>query len=363
MKVRTDFVTNSSSSNFSVLITVEDNNGHTFSFKENPYDYYPESGGDCRFNADLKMLLTDDLVTAIKASRKVKYDLEGLDKEGRNERIENVKVGDVAELVKIPGVTQIRWMDEVDFIVDVRTNEGSIGILPGKALDLVKYVVDNDAIDAKAIVSSVKPLSKKGKRAKNASISVTIDAETKNPAQALIFKDVSGLARFLMDSVSDDYEPWDDGEPDTHEQDTREQKDAFINAVSCNIASTDDIAKISVHREYSAWGDHADLVPDNDEVLCEHARKVLSTSGDERKKSIEDMLSYIHQSSPNRKGEVFGHGYHDIRYAWKGDEAALLALAERLCSYRCAETYDGREHDELDLRVKAVNSFAEFDLN
>ena len=81
------------------------------------------------------------------SGRAIYFDLEELNKDGRNERIENVKVGDVAELVKIPGITRIRWLDEVNYVVDVRTKEGSIGVLPGKALDLVKYVFDNDAIE------------------------------------------------------------------------------------------------------------------------------------------------------------------------------------------------------------------------
>lgn len=51
------------------------------------------------------------------------------------------------------------------------------------------------------------------------------------------------------------------------------------------------------------------------------------------------MLAYIHRSNPNRCGEVFGHGYDDIRYTWNGDEATLLTLAERLCSYIIARRH------------------------
>ena len=96
--------------------------------------------------------------------------------------------------------------------------------------------------------------------------------------------------------------------------------------------------------------------------MCELAAKVNSTSGEEQKKALNDMLAYIHTSSPERCGEDFGHGYDDIRYAWYGDESDLIALAKRLHSGYGPNMCEGREHDGIDLVNGTVESYAEFDL-
>lgn len=53
MKIRTDFVTNSSSSNFTVEISIISKYGNIY-LEEDPYEHDPDQGGEARFDGDLR---------------------------------------------------------------------------------------------------------------------------------------------------------------------------------------------------------------------------------------------------------------------------------------------------------------------
>lgn len=60
MKIRSDFVTNSSSSNYALSIIIEGKDGSSLSLTEDPFDYDSDQGGEVRFNKDLSELTADE---------------------------------------------------------------------------------------------------------------------------------------------------------------------------------------------------------------------------------------------------------------------------------------------------------------
>lgn len=269
MKIRTDFVTNSSSSSFSVIISVETKDGKNVSFEESPWEYDMDSGGCVDFNENLSNLLT-----------------------GKTKKLKS-KYSDVEELAK--------------YLMDAVSDD----------LCDCCYWEDEELED---------------------------DEEEFDEEDEEYCEDFGQLSPSAMMKVVD------------------ERKTNFVEELVKIVNTVDDISKITVRREYSAWGEFADLIPDNDEPLCELAEKVLATSGEEQKKALDEMREYIHTpQSENRQGENFASNFDDIRYVWEGDDEALIALAQRLCSgFAADDASEGVEIEELNLETKEHSKYAEF---
>lgn len=138
-------------------------------------------------------------------------------------------------------------------------------------------------------------------------------------------------------------------------------KTEFINDAKTKIKSVRDIDSIVVERHYSAWGEYANLIADNDHRLVELAEKYLNSTGMDKERTEAEMITYIHQTSTVECGESFGRNSAISRYNWSGN--SVKKLAERLVSHRGPGSVSGVERKELNLKTGEYFDESEFDLN
>lgn len=390
MKIRTDFVTNSSSSCFSVEVAIVEKNGKEYSITDIPNDYNCDEGGTAFFYPELATAMTKYSFIILKKLED-KYELREVDKEGRNgrnDRIESVKVGDVVRLVKVEEESDEEELDEEEFgyyyraqdncYIDVQNKEGSLGILPSDPTRILMDFMDNDKVEIIATVTDVKPLSQRSKNAKKALISIHIEVkELEEKSSILRFSNIADLCKFLTDSIDDDC--GDDEDEYYDEEDKDEDKDvwgyrspskqkavmdeskaSFTKEVIEKVKTIDNISKIVVSRDYYAWGEFADLIADNDNELCALAKKVRSLSGKERETAKAEMLKYIHTPNKERYGGSFGWGFDDFRYLWNDIDAELESLVKRLGSNQGPGSVRGSEYCEIDMITGEYTKYAEF---
>lgn len=262
MKFRSDFVTNSSSSNFTVMVTVVDKQGNFSSFELDPYEINCDEGGTAYFNADLRKAL---------------------------------EMNNLLELCEF--LTE-NAQSEYDDYTEFRYDDPD----------------DEDYGDA--------------------------------------------------DECCDDEFGEENEGQGFGERTFKARKEAFTKAVMENVGTLENVKKIIVERQYSAWGEYADLIADNDEPLCEFAQELVAASEEEKPAIRKKMLEYINTPDTEgyRRGEYFGCDMERIEYAWYGGEAALDKLAERLTGCYGPGSVEGAETFALDMESGEYDEYAEFEL-
>lgn len=160
---------------------------------------------------------------------------------------------------------------------------------------------------------------------------------------------VENLAQWLANSIQ--YSPETIG--------LKNKKRWFIKRVCSNIKSVRDIEKITIKRRYDAWGEFADLVADNNELVS-YAEKYLQSEGIEKERAEAEMITYIH-TTQNARGYLFGANSVVSRFEWHG--TSVEQLAKRLCSHSGPNSVSGVECKELNLKTGEYFDFSDFDLN
>lgn len=204
---------------------------------------------------------------------------------------------------------------------------------------------------------------------------VTFVADLKDARKC---KTVEDLSQFLVNYISDDSDMYDDffdedGEPDLDCDDEEflddlkglkvmadKAKAEFTESLTKGVRKIRHIRRITLTHDYYAWGEFADLIPDNDAELERLCKKVNDAKGNfSRKRALKKLRKYISTPNADRAGEQFGVGYKDIRYAWSGDDEKLMELAAR-CGCVPGGCVEGKHYDEINMRNGKITRYAEF---
>ena len=352
MKIRTDFVTNSSSSCFSVVLKLKHKDGNIYSFENNPYDY-SEDGGEAYFDGGLEKILKKNHKADIDEVLSRDHEMLVNTKKNVNQLIENLHVGAKVRIKEYSYTKlEIFWQNVLLGHIFLRNHE------------TIHKLITNNKYDVYGVVTRVLPSKRKDSLPSiNIRIIADTDETTTNVEKTLLaFDTVKELCDFLTESVKDDCDDWrdeDDTEWVDHKREMEKIKKKFTKEVTDKIKKISDIQSISVEREYSAWGEFADLIADNDYELCEFAEKVMESNGEERKKIMEDMKRYIQTPNWMRGGDNFARDCK-VDYIWDGDDEALLKLCKRLTSNIGPDSVNGNEWGMVNVQTGEYTTSASF---
>lgn len=117
-------------------------------------------------------------------------ELSGTQYEGRSERIEAVRVGDLVSLVREP--------DNIydPQAIDVRSADGSLGHIPADVACELAPLIDKELYDCTAVVSSVTRRSERSGRARKALISVKVECVWKQGTELSAGRDQGHAAGY-----------------------------------------------------------------------------------------------------------------------------------------------------------------------
>ena len=128
------------------------------------------------------------------------------------------------------------------------------------------------------------------------------------------------------------------------------------------VKNIEDIEQIIVTREYEASGEFADLVADNDETLCEFAKKYgKETNEDEKNKILDSAYEYVSNPIKDLCGEEFGQNTNALVYRIDNKEE-LEKVLKRLNTNYGPNFVSGCEKSIFNLEKNTSESIAYFDL-